>query len=99
MTVGSERSRLRDQETGCIDRMLVRSKGSTMWIGVSIAAPLRKCSRKAKDEGGTALPTSVEAETFIAGNICRCTGYRPIFDVCKSFASNVDIEDLGINTV
>ncbi|KAL2608711.1 hypothetical protein R1flu_027284 [Riccia fluitans] len=70
----------------------------TPGIAVSIAASLRKCSRKAKDEGETALPTSVEAETFIAGNICRCTGYRPILDVCKSFASNVDIEDLGINT-
>ncbi|KAL2612207.1 hypothetical protein R1flu_023899 [Riccia fluitans] len=70
----------------------------TPGIAVSIAASLRKCSRKAKDEGRTPLPTSVEAETFIAGNICRCTGYRPILDVCKSFASNVDIEDLGINT-
>ncbi|XP_070044274.1 aldehyde oxidase 4-like isoform X1 [Nicotiana tomentosiformis] len=42
--------------------------------------------------------TSFEAEKSIQGNLCRCTGYRPIADVCKSFASDVDIEDLGLNT-
>lgn len=39
-----------------------------------------------------------EAEKAIAGNLCRCTGYRPIVDACKSFASDVDIEDLGLNS-
>ena len=38
-----------------------------------------------------------EAEKAIAGNLCRCTGYRPIVDACKSFAADVDIEDLGYN--
>ncbi|XP_074289729.1 abscisic-aldehyde oxidase-like [Silene latifolia] len=42
--------------------------------------------------------TVSEAETAIAGNLCRCTGYRPITDVCKSFANDVDIEDLGLNS-
>lgn len=42
--------------------------------------------------------TSSEAEKAISGNLCRCTGYRPITDVCKSFASDVDIEDLGMNS-
>ncbi|KAM3303274.1 aldehyde oxidase 4 [Capsicum chacoense] len=42
--------------------------------------------------------TSFEAEKSISGNLCRCTGYRPIADACKSFASDIDIEDLGFNT-
>ncbi|CAL9135590.1 unnamed protein product [Musa textilis] len=42
--------------------------------------------------------TKFEAEKAIAGNLCRCTGYRPIADVCKSFAVDVDLEDLGLNT-
>ncbi|MED6168315.1 aryl-alcohol oxidase 3 [Stylosanthes scabra] len=42
--------------------------------------------------------TVAEAEKAIAGNLCRCTGYRPIADACKSFAADVDIEDLGFNS-
>ncbi|KAH6814773.1 abscisic aldehyde oxidase 3, partial [Perilla frutescens var. frutescens] len=42
--------------------------------------------------------TVSEAEKAVAGNLCRCTGYRPIADVCKSFAADVDLEDLGINS-
>ncbi|RWR85432.1 Aldehyde oxidase/xanthine dehydrogenase [Cinnamomum micranthum f. kanehirae] len=42
--------------------------------------------------------TMSEAEKAIAGNLCRCTGYRPIADVCKSFAADVDMEDLGLNS-
>ncbi|KAI3964319.1 hypothetical protein MKW92_015183 [Papaver armeniacum] len=38
--------------------------------------------------------TESEAEKAISGNLCRCTGYRPIADACKSFAADVDMEDL-----
>ncbi|XP_068649944.1 indole-3-acetaldehyde oxidase-like isoform X2 [Aristolochia californica] len=39
-----------------------------------------------------------EAESAVSGNLCRCTGYRPILDACKSFAHDVDMEDLGLNS-
>ncbi|KAK4482767.1 hypothetical protein RD792_009935 [Penstemon davidsonii] len=47
---------------------------------------------------GDSKLTVSEAEKAISGNLCRCTGYRPIADACKSFAADVDMEDLGINS-
>ncbi|OIW04149.1 hypothetical protein TanjilG_00709 [Lupinus angustifolius] len=47
---------------------------------------------------GFSKVTVTEAEKAIAGNLCRCTGYRPIADACKSFAADVDMEDLGFNS-
>ncbi|WCJ41569.1 aldehyde oxidase 1 [Euphorbia peplus] len=47
---------------------------------------------------GLSKLTAAEAEKSIVGNLCRCTGYRPIADACKSFASDaVDMEDLGFH--
>ncbi|XP_010503045.1 PREDICTED: indole-3-acetaldehyde oxidase-like isoform X5 [Camelina sativa] len=50
------------------------------------------------DKSHSSELTVVEAEKAISGNLCRCTGYRPIVDACKSFASDIDIEDLGLNS-
>uniref|UniRef100_A0A0D9WVV6 FAD-binding PCMH-type domain-containing protein n=1 Tax=Leersia perrieri TaxID=77586 RepID=A0A0D9WVV6_9ORYZ len=59
-------------------------------------------SAEGKGKGGSPRPgfsrlTAAEAERAVAGNLCRCTGYRPIADACKSFAADVDLEDLGLN--
>ncbi len=47
-----------------------------------------KSSQKA---GGSSM---AELEATYDGNICRCTGYRPILDAAKTFARDSDIEDL-----
>ncbi|KAG4183336.1 hypothetical protein ERO13_A09G104100v2 [Gossypium hirsutum] len=68
---------------------------------VSLYAPLvnaDKMNNRAEPSPGFSKLTVSEAEKSIAGNLCRCTGYRPIVDACKSFATDVDMEDLGFNS-
>ncbi|KAF8403439.1 hypothetical protein HHK36_011543 [Tetracentron sinense] len=55
-------------------------------------------TRRPDPSPGFSKLTVLEAEKAIAGNLCRCTGYRPIADACKSFAADADMEDLGINS-
>ncbi|XP_052202899.1 abscisic-aldehyde oxidase-like isoform X2 [Diospyros lotus] len=55
-------------------------------------------TQRAEPPPGFSKLTVSEAEKAIVGNLCRCTGYRSIADACKSFAADVDMEDLGFNS-
>jgi len=70
--------------------------GMCMSIFAALVKADKAADRPAPPAGFSKLTTS-EAEKAISGNLCRCTGYRPIVDACKSFAADVDLEDLGLN--
>jgi indole-3-acetaldehyde oxidase len=70
--------------------------GMCMSIFSALVKADKESGRPAPPAGFSKLTTS-EAEKAVSGNLCRCTGYRPIVDACKSFAADVDLEDLGLN--
>ncbi|KAJ7980772.1 putative Xanthine dehydrogenase [Quillaja saponaria] len=43
-------------------------------------------------------PNEVQIEECLAGNLCRCTGYRPILDAFRVFAKTNDIPYTGISS-
>ncbi|KAG2545360.1 hypothetical protein PVAP13_9KG426185 [Panicum virgatum] len=70
--------------------------GMCMSIFSALVKADKAADRPVPPAGFSKLTTS-EAEKAISGNLCRCTGYRAIVDACKSFAADVDLEDLGLN--
>jgi xanthine dehydrogenase iron-sulfur cluster and FAD-binding subunit A len=56
------------------------------------------CRNKLSSSSGCA-PSAAELLSALDGNLCRCTGWRPIADAAKSFCSDVDIEDLGLCSI
>ncbi|KAG0473792.1 hypothetical protein HPP92_015649 [Vanilla planifolia] len=71
--------------------------GMCMSLFSALVNAEKKTERPLPPDGFSRLSVS-EAEKAITGNLCRCTGYRPIVDACKSFAADVDLEDLGLNS-
>ncbi|GJN24593.1 hypothetical protein PR202_gb12343 [Eleusine coracana subsp. coracana] len=71
--------------------------GVCMSLAAALAGAEKDGTRPGPRDGFSRL-TAAEAERAVAGNLCRCTGYRPIADACKSFAADVDLEDLGLNS-
>ncbi|KAL6647006.1 hypothetical protein ACP70R_014443 [Stipagrostis hirtigluma subsp. patula] len=71
--------------------------GVCMSLAAALAGAESREGRPGPPQGFSRL-TAAEAERAVAGNLCRCTGYRPIADACKSFAADVDLEDLGLNS-
>ncbi|KAL4335043.1 hypothetical protein GQ457_07G035940 [Hibiscus cannabinus] len=69
-----------------------------MCVSVFSALVNAEKTNRPEPRPGFSKLTVTEAEKAIAGNLCRCTGYRPIADACKSFAADVDMEDLGYNS-
>lgn len=64
---------------------------------MSFFSALANAEKTEAPDGFSSLTVS-EAEKSITGNLCRCTGYRPIVDACKSCAADVDLKDLGLNS-
>ncbi|KAJ3707264.1 hypothetical protein LUZ61_010969 [Rhynchospora tenuis] len=71
--------------------------GMCMSLFSSLVNADKDASRPEPPKGFSKITVS-DAEKAIVGNLCRCTGYRPLVDACKSFAADVDLEDLGLNT-
>ncbi|KAL1188795.1 Aldehyde oxidase 4 [Cardamine amara subsp. amara] len=65
---------------------------------ISLYSALSNAHNSRNSNSSPEYLTALAAEKSIAGNLCRCTGYRPIADACKSFAADVDIEGLGFNS-
>jgi len=70
--------------------------GMCMSIFSALSMADKKSGRPAPPVGFSKITVS-EAERAVSGNLCRCTGYWPIVDACKSFSADVDLEDLGLN--
>uniref|UniRef100_A0A182JAE5 Indole-3-acetaldehyde oxidase n=1 Tax=Anopheles atroparvus TaxID=41427 RepID=A0A182JAE5_ANOAO len=78
------------------------SPGMVMNMYSLLAQSNHEQQRERKQEGTDSPLTAAQIEDAFDGNICRCTGYRPILDAFKSFAQDgpgqaesvLDIEDL-----
>lgn len=70
--------------------------GMTMALYGALRNSISKACENSQGDGSKLKLSAAEAERAIAGNLCRCTGYRPLLDTCKSFSDEVHIEELGL---
>ncbi|KAG1670984.1 hypothetical protein FOA52_014373 [Chlamydomonas sp. UWO 241] len=74
----------------------------TPGMAVACASALAKAKARGGGGGGgdgSCQPTKAQMHAALDGNLCRCTGYRPIIDAATSFACDVDIEELGLHAL
>lgn len=84
---GNSRSGFSEAQKAIAGHFATQCGFCTPGVGICLEGLLREVGPNAK-------PTLEQCEKRLDGNLCRCTGYRPILDAFKSFAGP-DMEDLG----
>jgi xanthine dehydrogenase iron-sulfur cluster and FAD-binding subunit A len=72
--------------------MLTSGTSNSMLFHTGMVMSIYGAMSKASEKGQPF--TAAMAEKGIDGNLCRCTGYRPILDAAKSFSTDGNVTDM-----